>query len=447
MEFLVTPEPLSLARLFDEAGSGARKKAGPAPKPLRWTQVVRVVRTSPLVVEVLQVLEGPGTPDRTSACGLQTIALADEKLKPELLQMKFNQIVKAELTYGGNHEFPHSFYLSGLSTVSPGEMQGGNCPNQSGLLMSYRGTVDVVNVYSDGSILYRDEKGDTHGAERLSGEELAAVLKTFGAVSFERVDSTFRPMDRVPDQHSLTLICARDQYVALRGKEAILAPLLERIRWLKDRATSRTSYLLLFEDRGPLTVHDWPYPQLPPDRLRPGRSYGVELAKLKLPQEFLSQLSVASRQVNSPAVNGRVFWRSAGRLYRVFRDQCQGCGAADSFQFLHSEAAVSLETLLADRAKNRYGDSSGMFLIARGGFYWPVELGPQMRGVGASGLVIPPEEFAKHEAYYSELVKLGSLGTGVDVIEDGVLFRGVRICRVDPRVPRTRCTEAYADQR
>lgn len=407
---------------------------------------MRVVRTSPLVVEVLKVLEGPEPPDRTSACGLQTIALADSRLKPQLALLKFNQIVKAELTFGGNHEFPHSFYLSGLSTVSSGEVQGGNCPNSSGLLMSYRGTAEVVNVYNDGAILYRDEKGDVHGAERLAREELASLLNAFRAVGFDRVGSTFRPMDSVPDRESLTLICVRDQYVALSGKQAMLAPLLEQVRWLKDRATSRTTYLLMFEDKAPLTILEWPYPQLPPDRLGVGARYEEGWTNVKLPQEFLSQLSVASRQLNSPLINGRVFWRNSGRLYRVFWNKCQGCGAADSFQFLRSEAAVSLETLLAERAKNRYGDSSGMFLIARGGIYWPVESGPLLTRVGANGLIIPPEEFSKHEAYFSELVKLGSAGFGIDVLEGDVLFRGVRICRVDPRVPRTRCTEAYADK-
>ncbi len=446
MEFLDAPEPLSLGRFLNQAGPAPGKPAGPAEKPLRWTQVVRVVRTSPLVVEVLAVLDGPAPPGQTNSCGLQTIALADARLKPDLARLKFNQIVRAELTYGGNHEFPHSLYLSGLSPAASGAVPAAGCPNRSGLLISYRGAVEVVNVYNDGTILYRDEKGDAHGAERLAGEELASLLRTFGTVGFDRVDATFRPMDRVPDRDSLTLICARDQYVALPGKEAALAPLLDRVRSLKDRATAQTSYLLRFEDKAPFTILEWPYPQLPPDRLGPGRSYGEELAKQKLPREFLSRLCVAGRQPNSPPVNGRVFWSSAGQLYRVFWEKCPNCGEADSFQFLRSEAVSPLQALLAERARNRHGDSSAMVLIARGGVRWPLEWAPRLAEVGAGGLIIPPEEFSRHAAYYSELVKLGSSGLGIDVLEEGNLFRGVRICRVDPRAPRTRCTEAYADK-
>jgi hypothetical protein len=68
--------------------------------------------------------------------------------------LKFNQLIKAKLFYGGNAEFPHEMVLS-EAALDAGATTGG-CSNRSGLLLSYRGNGDYVNVYNDGGIYYQD---------------------------------------------------------------------------------------------------------------------------------------------------------------------------------------------------------------------------------------------------------------------------------------------------
>jgi hypothetical protein len=74
---------------------------------------------------------------------------------------------------------------------------------------------------------------------------------------------------------------------------------------------------------------------------------------------------------------------------------------------------------------------------------WPSGLEFRLAQVAREGQRLSTEEYRRHWQFYFEPTKAGSSGMGLEMIEDGFLYRGVRICHVDPQRPKTRCTEAY----
>ena len=72
-----------------------------------------------------------------------------------------------------------------------------------------------------------------------------------------------------------------------------------------------------------------------------------------------------------------------------------------------------------------------------GGLYWPRELGIDIAHIPEGGLRVPAD-FEKHRDIFLALRQ--SFGLGNAFIDDGYLYSGVRICRVDPQAPQTVCT-------
>jgi hypothetical protein len=214
---------------------------------LRLELTARVVSFHPLTLDVLNV-DGPAQKVFAEQCGFTIfVPLVDVRLKGILSKLKFNELVKAALFYGGNQEFPHEYVLSELTAVAtvPSNGIAGTGPSLSGLLLSYREPVEYVNVYNDGTILYQDVLFNRFATQKLSPDELAQVLGTFAAQNFSSLPSTPPTGDLRAYRNSLTLICTRLQNVSLSGLETKLSPLIARLEDLKARATSQTFYLLL----------------------------------------------------------------------------------------------------------------------------------------------------------------------------------------------------------
>ncbi len=70
--------------------------------------------------------------------------------------------------------------------------------------------------------------------------------------------------------------------------------------------------------------------------------------------------------------------------------------------------------------------------LAEAPYRWSADMGPSLRDVPADGLTIAPEEFEKHKAVYSAMLKRSPYGKGLSLIEGDRLFEGVRLCQVEP---------------
>ena len=93
--------------------------------------------------------------------------------------------------------------------------------------------------------------------------------------------------------------------------------------------------------------------------------------------------------------------------------------------------------------ENPKNPTVGTSLAGPSGIFWPAGFGVRLAEGSATGRRISPEEYDQHSKFYFQLVKIGGYGMGLDMIEDGYLYRGVRICRVEPQEPKTLCTEMY----
>ncbi|HVP46351.1 MAG TPA: hypothetical protein VMT32_07205 [Bryobacteraceae bacterium] len=411
---------------------------------MRLELTARVVSSRPLVLDVLDG-SGPEGDLTRNSCGLLVIALVDAKLRTVLSQLVFNQMVRARLLYGGNAEFPHEFILSDLET-NLGARNNTGAIDRSGLLISYRGLVEYVNVYNDGGIYYQDPMSNGYGTQKLSRDEMAQLLKTFADNAFDTLPSGPPPMNIATDRYSLTLICSRFQHVSLSGIEAKLAPLLSRLEDLKVRATAKTFYLLLYKDMIKQTALPWPFPQVPLTQLVPGRTRGIkesEALKASVPEDFLSRLPLAYRTQSDP--NGSVYCTDAGKMYGVTKPQCglsrphcNTFGDLTAFEIQHAEDLVAR---IHEDPKN---PSAGTTLASAAGVFWPTDVSIKLSQVGREGQRISNPEYEKYWALYFELFKAGGSGSGVDLIEGSYLYRGVRVCRVDPQAPATRCVDPNA---
>jgi hypothetical protein len=440
-EFLDNPKPYSIEQLLPPAAIKQAKDAGTFhdfSQKMRLEFTGRVVSKQPFVLDVLDVRAAPGE-SLAGSCGPTTIALVDSRLKSVLAGLQFNEVVHAGLIWGGTAAYPHEVVMTELSPLST-LPSSGNCANASGMLFAYREEVETVEVFQDGAIHYCDPLLHCYNNQKLSGEELADLLRAFGQAGFDAVPSELRPMGNVPDRNSLTLICRRDQYVSLPGKEALLAPLLEHMEALKKRATSQLSYVLMYKQRLKQKILEWPYPQMPLSEFVAGRPRAATAAiplEHELPADLLSETSDTDWH-GKVTENPQTFWKSAGRLYRVSAGrQCKRFACISVYEVREAEAA------LGNMVENPKNPTVGTSLAVPTAIFWPAGFGVRLAEGSATGRRISPEEYDQNSKFYFQLVKIGGYGMGLDMIEDGYLYRGVRICRVEPQEPKTLCTEMY----
>jgi len=336
----------------------------------------RVVSTRPLVFDVLDP-DSSMKREAEGTCGLGVFPVVDAKLKPVLSRLKFNQVVRANLFYGGNPDYPQELVLSELALDARPDGGAGVCPNRSGIVISYRSAVEYVNVYSDGSIYFRDGYFNSFGTQKISPDELAQLLKAFGDSSFDRLPSSPPPVGK-PDRNSLTLVCARHQRVSLSGLETKIAPLLRRLDALKDRATSQTFYMLLVNGRRKLTILEWPFRKVLLSQIetnvktRQGAPIPAAIHD-PVPSDFLSKLPPAGT-ISVPDPDPYTYVTDAGQMYRVIC-ACSGSPHCNTFDDLRITRVLPAAVTLADS-----NPAVGLYLP--GGLLWPGDLGIDIAQIG-----------------------------------------------------------------
>jgi hypothetical protein len=437
VEYVENPQPYKFPSILEAFGRRL---------DLNYQVIARMVSTRPFVLDVLEGA-GPGAERFPPAQGeLLVIALVDAKLKSVLSKLVFNQLVKAKLIYGGNAEFPHEMVLSELTPEVNAPNTPINSPSKSGLLLSYRGLVEFVYLYNEGRIYYQDPMFNVYATQALTRVEMAQLLKTFADTAFDSLPSDPPPMNPATDRYSLTLVCARYQHVSLPGLESKLAPLLSRLEDLKVRATSQTFYLLLYKDRVKQTVLQWPFPQFPLSQLVAGRwrdAKEKEAMKATVPEEFFSRLPLTFTSLGSPEDQNRyVYCADRGKTYLATRRPCTGgrphCNTFDNLTAYEIQRA---EDVVAREHRDPKNPSGTMLASTplNSGTLWSSDVDLRLSQVAKDGLRISNEEYEKHAPFYFDLLAGGTSGGGVSLIQDGYVYRGVRICRVDPQAPSPRC--------
>jgi hypothetical protein len=134
-----------------------------------------------------------------------------------------------------------------------------------------------------------------------------------------------------------------------------------------------------------------------------------------------------------------VFFTDTGKLYRVYKRMC-GPGARPCKTFWDIGAFELRSTSDIARPEDPKNPNSGIDL-PEGSTTWPFEIPVRLADVPAEGLKISKTEFEAHRDVYFQLLKGGiySGPPGITVIDDGYMYRRVRICPVDPQAPPEEC--------
>lgn len=451
-----------------------------APKPIAdgpsfsVQMIARVVGLSPLVFEVLDM----DVPDQGElrTCHRQRIYSVDSQLRGILPQLGFNDRVRARmvLAYGG----AETLVLSDVEKI-PGEPayfherpRDTVCSNRSGTLVVYQQpTGEVLSVHNDGSIDYRDTRWNVFDRQRLGPDDVAQLMQSFQDTGFDKLANVMPPVDKTQGQPSITLICARHQRVLVPGKEAALAPVIQKLELVKAKALAQSHYLLKYDEKRQITFLSWPFSQLPIEEAqckieeaaseqfaarcaaRPVRG-DFRMFHQELPAEFFAKLPANYSRHRDADPNRDAYVQSGSRIYRVTwltcGDQAQYCGNLYKLSQLVVTELVTPDYLLmavpaistAAAGNGCRGESAAIATPSATGIgcsalsgirsvRWPANAGVALRSVPGGGQSITSEDYSRHEGLYRELLAAGSCGDGIDFVEGPFWYRNVRMLHLD----------------
>jgi hypothetical protein len=453
--------------------------------------IARVLLTSPFMLEVLdgrvQLIDRNMKPVRQDVddrndyvCSISRIESVDLASKQILTRLRFNDVITARLVMQRNEQMPDALLagtevLTGIRRVAAPVRYFhtpalAGCSNRSGRLLEYRGLAnDALTVYNDGAIHYRDPLSRRFERERLSDRELSELLQAFGPAHFDALPADIGPAKWGP-LPGISLLAARYQDVWLGGNEGPLAPLVRRMNDLAARATSHSYFLLKAGRPQRLTIEAWPYGQVSLTGFREFRdralmrrqsgsgdaSRDARALEEQLPDEFLDRLPVRIPMVATDDDPNRfLYFSQADKLYRVARNpRCSGdawyCKTSYSLEVeelqgiearLRAQAARTF-VVTGYRGRNREMPQTqavdparlsefGLALDSTGApFLWTSDMGTSLAGLPPDGARIPNEEYDRHKAAYFAILK--NRESGVDLIENGIVFEHVRVCQIEP---------------
>ena len=288
----------------------------------------------------------------------------------------------------------------------------------------------------------------TFARERLDAAELAALMTLFRDVHFDALPAAVPHPDRTT-RPTIALVAARYQNVAAPADDRTLAPVLQRLDELAARAMSHSRYVVKRGEALPLTILKWPYPELGLDRFSDTRTRyakdAPEIWRAQVAPDLLAKLpdsSPANGIDNDP--NRQIYFSDGGKLYRVGR-QVQ-CPAGKACMFRDLDAAEVAEPVFGECTPGpvncqvtvypdgrRVGRKVDPNLTGLSGRLWPRDAAVKLASVPADGAVISRDEYEKHREVFFPLLRFRTMGS--PFIENGVLYKKVRICQIEPGAP------------
>ena len=443
--------------------------ANPAPvfyenQTIRWNVIARVLQPAPLLLEVLdsrtqtldrnmRVVEtGSRAADDSAFCVVDPDQTVDLASKAVVSALRLNDIITADVILNRNARRADAL-LGATPTVinvrkaaapvpvfHAGHVKP-ECANRSGRLVEYLGAEDgeLTIVYNDGVIYHRNGAYLTFTRERLSPTELSDLLHAFRDANFDAMPTTF-PQKQSANRPSLALIAARYQRVALGDGDARLAPLLERIDALADRATSHAHYLLKSAPGVPIVVTPWAHADVDLARLVDTRTRLSDAApdawRRPVPADLLASLPAETNTVDDGDrdPNRFVYFSQAGRLYRVARPS--SCADARACVFRELNAAEVAEPAFGNCEPGTTNCQTSIYpdgrrehtrrdpsLTAMSGRLWPQSMGVKLRDVPPSGLTFSTDEYNRHKAIYFPIMKSRRSGPNLHRRRDPVRAR------------------------
>jgi hypothetical protein len=298
--------------------------------------IARVVGVHPPVFEILDA-------DReglVNTSEMMRIYSVDARLRTVLPGLRFGDLVNAAVGTAQGVLVPLVLFevekVQGEPVFFHKSAGGGVSSSRAAPLVVYRKHVhDTLIVRKDGSIYYRDKFWNVFERQSLGPEDMARLMQSFASVGFTGFASSLPPIDDGQFRPSVTLLCTRHQRVPIPGREVPLGPVLAALEKVKANALSGSYYRLKYDAKRPITLLDWPFPNLPLNqsedirkaawseeykvRESGGHAKGAAAAVFEdLPAGFLAKLP-APMFPPSPVAdpNRDTFIREGSKLFRV----------------------------------------------------------------------------------------------------------------------------------
>ncbi len=456
VEFVSSPRPFDWPIPSQDAGAS-------------FKMIARVVGVAPPVFEVLDIDREPAF---AGICTMMRIYSVDARLRSVLPRLRFGDLVNARVGFAEGILVPLILFevekIQGEPSFYHKASRPGFCSSQAAPLVVYRKHVnETLVVRNDGSIYYADKFSNVLDGQHLGREELARLMRTFQSMDFNGFASSLPPIEKNQPSASVTLLCTRHQRVLLGGREVALAPVLAALDEVKAKALSGSYYLLKYDEKRPITLLDWPFPNLPLSRAeeiikaavseesKARRSGGHATGAIfqDLPAEFLAKLPGRfPPQSSSKDPNRDTFIREGSKLFWV-ELRC-GLGGANCRRFdgLLKWELKTPDAFLAGVPRSRPVESSMDQLTYywrppddeppyselwnRGlGLLWPPDAPIRLSQVPSQGQPIGDQDLDKYCRLYRELITMPS--PGLRFIEDGYVYDGVRIARAERQTQTT----------
>ena len=341
--------------------------------------VARVLNTSPFVVEVFDMQNQ--TNDVIGSLGIQEGMFVDTGEKDKLSQLKFNDIITANL-YGFTYASVELAFGTAIKDIqkidNPNYFNSPNVfANRSGTLLRYTPSNTNSNgfllVFNDGKVFYRDNNNNTFTDKTLSASELNDILKQFAVVNFDKLSTDFETSLYSP---MLVLACNRYQKIPLTGNLSNVQPIIAELDKVIDSYRSNAKYSISYNKK--YVIKDWQYSSIvqldQANNISFRQQNKDKLSKIKPSPGFYKEVQ-----------DFNTFYRYGGKLYGVYFGSCVD-GTAGTWACFGAEELTSQTT-----GGRRYN-------------IWPSELSVKLKDISPSGADIPIEEYKAHKDFYDKLL-------------------------------------------
>jgi len=361
---------------------------------LRMLFIARVLGTSPLRLEMLDsraqwidrkmtvVVDDPSRGKDPGTCGVdlwrKAMPVAGD-VKSLLPTLRFNDLVTGAWMMQQDRADPKSLLDGRLVISELGKVTGPttwfhpipatpNCQDRSGRLIMYDDpSGGLLTIYNDGAIQYSTGRGQVFSQEPMSRDELQELLSAFGEAS---IDAVSADLDKAANFSGsrLLLAAARYQLVFPDLPPPALAPVIDRLNRLKDRAMSNARLIL-----------------------RTGAARSIQPGEAADAEDIVT--AIRSRQ------------------------------AGNTLSIIRPDGTPGSERMDIDKMPE-------LALIYGAKWYvWPHDLGVRLSDVPSGGLTLAWSEVEQHKLVYYGLLNSGG---ATAVIDGDRVYEWVRICQVGP---------------
>lgn len=338
----------------------------------------RVLNVAPFIIEVYDIQPSPDY--IFDAYGVQEDMFVDISEKNKLSQLKFNDIITADL-YGFTYasvELAFSSAIKNIQKVNKINSTSRNpFANRSGTLIRYAPSNTNSNgfllIFNDGKVFYRDNNNNTFTDKTLTSSEFNQILKSFSSANFDKISTDYEVSLSNP---SLLLICNRYQKVSLTANATNLKPVLTELDKVLESYSSNAKHKLTYNKR--FIIKDWEYASIVPldqsDVVTFKQQNKERLSKMKPSAELLKEVEEFD-----------TYYRYNGKIYGIYFGNCVD-GTTGTWACFGAEELKNQTT-----GGKRYN-------------LWPTELSVKLKDASPDGISISSEEYKSHKDFYDKLL-------------------------------------------